>query len=158
MNFKALLALLLLAAAPVLASTGTPEQFFVGRTEGTGTVSVILSGKHKVRVQSRGRMERDGALTLDQVVEEEGKPARRRTWRLVRTGNRISGSITDARGPVTGDVTGSVFHLRYRMADGPSVEQWIAIQPGGRTARNRMIFRKFGMKVATVEETIRRLD
>ena len=86
-------------------------------------MSVILSGKHGVRVHSRGRMERDGALTLDQGVEEEGKPARRRTWKLVRSGNRISGSITDARGPVTGDVTGGVFHLRYRMADGPSVDE-----------------------------------
>ena len=154
MSLPIFLALLLAAPAPSAA----PEQFFVGRTEGVGTASVIMSGKHGVRVQSRGRIERDGALILDQVVNEEGKPARRRTWRLVRSGNRISGSITDARGPVTGEVTGGVYHLRYRMSDGPTVEQWITIQPGGRSARNRMIFRKFGMKVATVEETIRRVD
>lgn len=147
---------MLLLAAPVPAAA--PEQFFVGRTEGIGTVSVIMSGKHGARVHSRGRIEGDGALILDQVIEEEGKPARKRTWRLVRTGSRISGSITDARGPVTGDVTGGVYHLRYRMADGPSVEQWITIQPGGRSARNRMVIRKFGMKVASVEETIRKVD
>jgi hypothetical protein len=154
MTLPIFLAVLLAAPAPATA----PEQFFVGRTEGVGTASVMMSGKHGVRVHSRGRIARDGALILEQVVEEEGKPARRRTWRLVRSGNRISGSITDARGPVTGDVTGSVFHLRYRMADGPTVEQWITIQPGGRSAQNRMVFRKFGMKVATVAETIRRVD
>jgi hypothetical protein len=144
-----------MAPAPATA----PEHFFVGRTEGTGTISVIMSGKHGVRVQTRGRIDAAGALILDQVVQEEGKPARRRTWRLARAGgNRITGSITDAQGAVAGDVTGNVFHLRYKLKEGPSVEQWITIQPGARTARNRMVFRKFGMKVASVEETIRRVD
>jgi hypothetical protein len=154
--FHPLLTLLLLASpAPVAA----PEQFFVGRTEGIGSVSIILSGRHAVRVHSRGRMEKDGALILDQVIEEEGKPARRRTWRLVRaSGNRIAGTITDARGAVAGEAAGNVFHLRYRMLDGVSVEQWITFQPGGRAAQNRMILRRFGMKVANVEETIRRVE
>jgi len=145
--------------APAPAPAAAPEQFFVGRTEGVGTVSVILSGKHGVRVHTRGRIDARGALILDQVVEEEGKPARRRTWRLARAGgNRVTGSITDAQGAVAGEVSGNVFHLRYKMKEGPSVEQWITIQPGGRTARNRMVFRKFGMKVASAEETIRRVD
>lgn len=155
MDLPVLLALLLASSTPVFA----PEQFFVGRTEGVGTVQVIMSGKHKVRVQSRGRIDRGGALLLEQVVEEEGKPRRMRSWRLVRSGaNRITGTLSDARGPVTGEVTGNVLHIRYRATEGPSVEQWITMQPGGRVARNRMIFRKFGMKVATVEETIRRVD
>jgi hypothetical protein len=145
---------LLLAAAPPTA----PEQFFVGRTEGVGVASVIMSGRHGVRVRSHGRMEGAGTLVLDQVVQEEGKPARRRTWRLVRSGNRLSGTLSDARGPVTGDVAGNVFHIRYRSAEGPSVEQWITFQPGGRVANNRMVFRKFGMSVATLQETIRRVD
>ena len=151
------LALLLMAPAP--APVTAAEQFFVGRTEGVGTVSVIMSGKHGVRVHTRGRIDGGGTLILDQTVEEEGKPARRRTWRLARAGaNRVTGSITDAQGPVAGEVTGNVFHLRYKLKEGPSVEQWITIQPGGRSARNRMVFRKFGMKVASVEETIRKVD
>ena len=93
------------------------------------------------------------------IVEEQGKPARSRTWRLVRTaGNRITGTISDARGPVTGEVRGNVLHLRYRSAEGPNVEQWITLDPGRRTARNRMVFRRFGMTVATVESVIRRVD
>ena len=151
---SALLGFLLLVQTPALA----PEQFFVGRTEGVGTVHVILSGRHGVRVHSRGRMDR-GALLLDQRVEEEGRPARRRSWRLVRSGpNRFTGTISDARGPVSGEIAGNVLHLRYRSAEGPSVEQRITFQPGGRTAHNRMTFRRFGLTVATVEETIRRVE
>ncbi len=155
MAFSVLLGFLLLLQAPT-----APEQFFVGRTEGAGTVHVMLSGRHGVRVHSRGRIDRSGALLIDQVVEEEGKPARRRSWRLVRSGpNRFTGSISDARGPVTGEVAGNVLHLRYRLIQGGvSVEQWITLQPGGRSAHNRMVFRRFGFNVATMEETMRRVD
>jgi hypothetical protein len=154
-SLSAFLGFLLLAQA---APGSALEQFFVGRTEGTGTAHVIISGRHGVRVHSRGRMER-GTLVIDQRVEEEGKPARNRTWRLTRSGaNRITGSITDARGPVTGEVAGNVLRLRYRLADGPTVEQTITLHPGGRSARNRMTFRRFGLTVATVEEVIRRVE
>lgn len=154
MHLSTAFAFLLLAAAPAAA----PEQFFVGRTEGTGVASVIMSGKHGVRVRSHGRIEGAGTLVLEQIVMEEGKPARKRVWRLVRTGNRLSGTLSDARGPVTGDIAGNVLHLRYRSVEGPSVEQWITIQPGGRVATNRMIFRKFGMSVGSLQETIRKVD
>jgi hypothetical protein len=147
-----LLALLLFAAAP--------EQFFVGRTEGSGTVEMIMAGSHKVRDHSRGRLDKSGALILEQVVEEEGKPARRRSWRLARAGgNRISGTISDAIGPVTGEISGNVLHLKYRAREAnAAVEQWITLHPNGRTASNRMIFRKFGFKAATLTSTIRKID
>ena len=38
------------------ASAQGPEQFFVGRTESTGTVSIVLSGRHTVRDRSTGRI------------------------------------------------------------------------------------------------------
>ncbi len=157
MILPTLLGLLLLAQAP--APGAALERFFVGRTEGQGTVHIALSGRHAVRDRGRGRIDRDGALVLDQVIEEEGKPARRRSWRLVRSGaNRISGTISDSRGPVTGEVNGNVLHLRYRSMEGPYVEQWITLHPDGRTASNRMTFRRFGLSVATVETAIRRVD
>lgn len=157
MALSALLAFLLLAqAAP--AAQG-PEHFFVGRTEGAGTVHVMLSGRHAVRDRSRGRIERGNVLIIDQVVEEEGKPPRSRTWRLLRTpANRITGTISDARGPVTGSVAGNVLNLRYRMAEGPTVEQSITLHANGRTATNRMTFRRFGLRVATMESVIRRVE
>lgn len=152
-----LLAFLFLVQAPPPGSA--LEQFFVGRTEGAGTVQVIMSGRHGVRDRAQGRMDRSGTLVLDQVVEEEGKPARRRTWRLTRSGgNAVTGTISDARGPVAGTLTGNTLHLRYRLAEGPSVEQWITLQPGGRSASNRMVFRRFGVRVATVETVTRRVE
>lgn len=144
-------------AALLLLQATAPEQFFVGHTEGEGRVSVMLSGSHAVRAHSRGWMDRAGALVIEQVVEEEGKPARRRSWRLVRSGpNAITGTLSDADGPVTGDVAGNVLHLSYRSDEGPYVEQWITLNPDRRTAHNRMTFRRFGLGVATLEETIRR--
>jgi hypothetical protein len=143
----------------LLLQSAAPEHFFIGRTEGEGRISVMLSGSHAVRAHSRGWMDRSNALVIEQVVEEEGKPARRRSWRLVRSGpNRITGTLSDAVGPVTGDVAGNVLHLSYRSSEGPNVEQWITLHPNGRTAHNRMTFRRFGLGVATLEETIRRLD
>jgi hypothetical protein len=156
MTMSALFGLFLLAQ--VSAAPG-PEHFFVGRTASSGSASVFMSGSHTVRDRSRGRIEHGNVLILEQDVEEEGKPARHRTWRLVRgAGNRITGTISDARGPVTGDVAGNVIHLRYQSAEGPGVEQWITLRPGGRTAINRMVFRRFGVTVATVESVIWRVD
>src|SRR3978361_1293043 len=111
-----------------------------------------------MRDRTRGRMDAGGALLLDQIVEEEGKPARRRTWRLVRSGgNRITGTISDVRGAGAGEIGEKTLHLRYRLEEGPLVEQWVALHPGGRTAQNRMTFHRFGLKVATVESTIRKV-
>ncbi|MEO7177675.1 MAG: DUF3833 family protein [Allosphingosinicella sp.] len=146
-----------LAAAPAVIA---PEHFFVGRTEGSGTVQMTLTGSHKVRDLSRGHLDRSGALVLEQIVYEEGKPARRRSWRLARAGgDRIAGTISDALGPVTGDIRGNVLHLRYQAKEASAqVEQWITLNPGGRTASNRMVFKKFGFKAATLNSTIRKLD
>ena len=156
--FSALFAFLLAVAAQGTAPGSALERFFVGRTEGSGTVQVIMSGSHNVRDRAVGRMER-GALVIEQVVEEEGKPARRRSWRLVRSGgSAVTGTISDARGAVAGTLNGNTLHLRYRLAEGPSVEQWITLQPGGRSAANRMVFRRLGLRLATVESVIRRAE
>lgn len=120
---------------------------------------IVLSGRHGVRDRSRGHIEHGGTLVLEQVVDEDGKPPRLRSWRLVRIGaDRFTGTISDARGAVSGDVAGNVLHLSYRSVEGPSVEQWVTIQANGRTAQNHMVFRRFGLTVATLDAVIRRLD
>lgn len=135
------------------------ERFFIGSTEGSGTVSIIFSGNHGMRHSARGRMDGETTLVLDELVQEDGKPARRRNWRLVRsTGNKISGSINDAKGPVSGEMTGNALNLRYKLAEGPSVEQTITLHASGKSASNKMTFRRFGMKVATVESVIRKVE
>jgi len=154
--FAPLASLLLLQTTPQLSA---PERFFSGRFEGTGTVHIIFSGTDAVRDVGRGRMERDGTLVIDQVVHQEGEQPRRRHWRLRRVGpNRFTGTITDVRGEVAGEIRGNVLQLNYRSVHGPTVEQQITLHPNGRTATNRMVFRRFGLRVATVETVIRRLD
>lgn len=153
------LATALLAASPgsESGSNAAFERFFIGKTHGSGTVDVFASGSHAVHDRSQGSKDASGALLLDQTVEEEGEPARRRLWRLVRLDdNSITGTISDVKGTVTGEVTGNTLHLRYRMKDGPSVRQWITLQPDGQSARNRMTYHRFGLKVATVVTVIRR--
>lgn len=155
MSLSVFLGLLLLQSTPQLSAA---ERFFSGRFEGTGSVHIIFSGRQNIRDVGRGRME-GNALVIDQIVQQEGTAPRRRHWRLTRVGpNRFTGTITDVRGNVQGEINGNVLHLSYRSVQGPWVEQVITLNPNGRTALNRMTFRRFGFQVATVESTIRRLD
>jgi len=156
MPASAFLSFLLLAQAP--AAQG-PEHFFVGRTESTGTANILMNGTRAVRDRGVGRIERGNVLVLQQIVEEEGNPPRARTWRLLRRpDNRIIGTITGVQGPVSGYARGNLIHLTYQSSEGPSVEQWITLDPGRRTARNRMVYTRLGVTVATVETLIRKLD
>ncbi len=134
-------------------------QFFTGRTQGEGVLKVMMSGSRKVQVSSRGRREADGWIALDQTVREEGKPARTRSWRLREVApGRYAGTLSDAAGPVTGRATGDRLHLSFTMRGGLDAEQWLTLAPGGRSARNVMVVSKFGVPVAALEETIRRVD
>lgn len=153
--------LLLAAAAPPDASAGTfpVMRFFEGRTEGQGTIKVALGATRTLKVRSRGRIEPDGTLVLVQNVEEAGKPGRTRTWRIRETApNRFAGTLSDASGPVRGQVQGNRLHLAYRIKGGLDADQWLTLGAGGRSAENAMTVRKFGIVVAKVRETIRKVD
>ena len=68
--FAASLSMLMATAEPEAAASSAIERFFIGTTEGSGTVDVIMSGRHTVRDRSHGRKDASGALILDQTVEE----------------------------------------------------------------------------------------
>ena len=53
--------------------------------------------------------------------------------------------------------SGNTLAIRYRIRGGLAVRQWIALQPGGQVALNRMAVFKFGLPVARLTETIRRV-
>jgi len=155
----------LLSLTPILAllilfqpQASGLERFFAGRTEGNGSVRIIMSGTSNVRTQGQGRVLPDGTLVLEHVVHQQGAPERRRTWRMRRTApGRYTGTISDARGPVTAESSGNRVHVTYRTREGHSVDQWITFNPDGRTATNNMTFRRMGIRVATLQETIRRV-
>lgn len=112
-----------------------------------------------MHVDGKGWVEPDGTLILDQIVKRADHAPERRRWRFREMGpNRYAGSLSDAAGPVVGDVRGNRMHLAYPMKGGYKAEQWIYLQPDGRTALNRMAITKFGIEVGRLEETIRKLD
>ena len=144
-------------AAP--APAFEPLQFFAGRTSGEGAVSVLLSSPQRLRVAGEGWLMPDGSLLVEQRIEREGQQPRRRSWRIRRLGQgRYAGTMSDAQGPVRIEASGNSLHISYADKDGLAVEQRLFLQPDGRTALNRMSLRKFGITVARVSETIRRVD
>ena len=146
---------LAIVQAPAPAPVFDPVAFFAGRTEGRGSLAVAMRHRKPTWVDGLGIVTPDGGIDLVQDVRlGDGKP-RHRTWHLRRVAiGRYSGTLSDARGPVTGVVEGNCLHLRFAMKGGLRAQQWLYLQPGGQTARNWMIVTKFGVPVAHLAETI----
>ncbi|HEV2079047.1 MAG TPA: DUF3833 family protein, partial [Allosphingosinicella sp.] len=125
-----------------------------------GVVKAMISPASRLEVVGQGRLEPDGTLVLDQVIQRQGAKPEQRQWRIRQVApGSYRGTLTTAEGPVIGRADGNRLHLRYRLKDGGlEARQWIYLQPDGRTAVNRLRLSKFGMPVAAVEETIRKLD
>jgi hypothetical protein len=154
----AVAAIPLAATAQPVAPVFHPLRFFEGRTQGDGTVKLIFKKPYGVRVHGSGRIDADGALVLVQDVLEAGKPPRRRSWRIRETApGRYVGTLSDATGPVQLESVGGRFHIRFHMKGGLGVEQWLTAAPDGGSVRNSLVIRKFGLKVATLKENIRKL-
>jgi len=132
--------------------------FFSGQTRGRGRLQKIFSGAETVEVFGSGTVV-EGVLVLDQIVEEGDKPARRRTWRIREDApGHYSGTLSDAEGLITGVAEGNRLHLAFTMAGGFPVEQWLVLAADGRSARNIMVVKKFGFRVAVLEEDILKTD
>jgi hypothetical protein len=144
-----------------LAATGSPFDpihFFADHTGGTATLHTITGSSHAISVDSHGRPDGQGGLALDQRVDEQGKLARTRRWVLHPAGpNRWTGTLTDSAGPVAVERTASDVVIRYRMHSGANVEQHLALVGRG-VALNHMIISRFGLRLATLDERIRKLD
>jgi len=148
-----LFAAALLAAAP--PAPFDPVAFFEGRTRGTGMLRVVLKAPQAVRVESVGSIAEDGTLVLRQQIDVEREKPRQRVWRLKRTGPAsYSGTLSDARGPVTVSAERGTIRIRYRSIDGLSVQQWLTPTAAGMAVDNRMTFSKLGLTVARLTERI----
>lgn len=136
-----------------------PIRFFAGRTEGQGGLTVGFWKHERIKVEGQGRLDPDGALVLTQTVHRGDGPAETRSWRILPQGEgRYTATLTDAAGPVSVEATGNALHIRYRTRDGLDAEQQLYLSRDGRRAENRLAFRKRGVRVATLEERITRLD
>lgn len=133
-----------------------PIAFFTGVTNGEGSLDTLIARPVPVSVSSLGFLEH-GGLKLIQRIEEGDKPDRVRTWTMRRSAaDRYTGTLTDAEGPVAITVAGPRATIRYRTPSGLRIQQQLALQPDGRTLLNRLEAYKFGIRVATLEETIRK--
>jgi hypothetical protein len=142
----------------VSGGTLDPMTFFTGRTHGDGELNKLFSRPVKTTVGSVGRRQGD-TLILDQIIGGGGKPQRVRRWTMTPVApNRYSGTLTDAAGPVLVTVVGPRAYIRYTMKGGLNVEQQLALQSDGRTILNRLEVKKFGARLATLNETITKLD
>ena len=153
----------LLAAANVAGSSAVASQppvfdpitFFTGATESSGSLKQALSSAKATRVTGFGALQAGGTFVLNQTMTVAGEKPTSRQWLLHQIApGHFGGTISDAKGPVTIDVTGSRLLIRYTMKNGLKVESVLTIDQGGRTGRNLSTVRKWGMSVATLDETI----
>ena len=158
-----LLALLSLSAcdskAPEPGPPLDPLAFFTGKSHGEATLSQLLTADRHVVVDSVGRPQPDGSLTLTQRIAIQGKPPKTRQWLLRRDRpGHYSGTLTEATGPIDAATVGNSVRIRYKMKGGLKVEQWLAPLPGGKALDNQLKVTKLGIRVASLHEVIRKLD
>jgi hypothetical protein len=156
----ALAAPALLLGSPLASATQQvdPLRFFDGRTVTEGTVKILFHRPYHSRGIGIGRIENDGSLTLVQQIEDEGKPAHERRWRVWRKGHdSFTASMTQAIGPVTIDKVGDDYRFRFKMKGHLSAEEMVTPLADGRSARSSLKVRRFGVVVATTTGTIRKI-
>ncbi len=161
MKVRAVFAAAVLAASPALADPTKLDMlaFFAGKTHGENVMKLALKRPSKLVVDSIGGKGDRGDFVLIDTVREEGKPVRTRKWIMRPLGpNHFTGSLTDAVGPVDVVVDRDSATIRYTMKGGLKVEQQLQLQGDGKTVTNKVTVRKFGLKFARVEGTIRKLD
>ena len=103
----------------------------------------------------------DGRLRLDQTITQTqpgvpGEKVSKRFWIMTRVDeHRYTATLSDAAGPVTAEVRGNVFHLRYLLKK-PFVhmEQWLYLQADGKTVLNEGTITMPGRVIARLSEVI----
>jgi hypothetical protein len=161
MRRSALLAATILDASPASADPGKLDMlaFFTGRTHAENVMKIALKRPASLVVDSIGGKGDRGDFVLIDTVREEGKPVRERKWVMRQVGpGRFTGALSDAVGPVDVTTSGDSAVIRYTMKGGLKVEQRLQLQADGKTLSNNVTVRKFGLKFARVQGTIRKMD
>lgn len=137
-----------------------PDVFFAGRTRGEGTLTMRFRAPRTLRVEGLGQRDPDGTFRLDQTVTFDDGTVDTRTWHMRRTAaNQYRATLSDAAGEVTAETSGNALHLHYLLRQ-PAVymDQWLYLQPDGRTVLNRATVTVLGIPWARLAETITRSD
>lgn len=142
--------------------TFLPEQFFAGNTRGSGILQASDGTPARIiKVTSNGRMLADGRFQLEQTIAQSTPgmtdvETSRRTWVMTKVAaNRYAATLTDAAGPVTAEVHGNLFHLKYLFKKPfVTMEQWLYLQADGRTVLNEGRIHLPGRTIARLSEII----
>ena len=157
-----LLTLCLGACAPTVTPnaahlTFDPVSAFAGRSHGDGTLEVIFQPPQPFHVESRGFTQADGTFRLEQTVQFTGKPPQKRHWLLTRVSpTGYAGTLSDAGGPVEGQVVGPQFKLEYALPGGLTMHQTLTLEPGGKVIDNVGRITFWGVQIGYLHETIER--
>ena len=139
-----------------------PEIFFAGATSSSGVLETTSGAPtRRLHATGAGQALPDGDLRLVQHITFDQDAPTERTWVLHRTGDHnYTATLTDASGPVTGEAYGDLFHLQYPMRSpvGGEMEQWLYLQPDGRTVVNEATVSVLGITVAHLSERITHED
>jgi hypothetical protein len=133
--------------------------FFTGRSHAENVLKIAFHRAAPLIVDSIGGKGDRGDFVLIDTVHEGDKPVRTRKWimRQVAPGH-YTGSLSDATGPVDIVVSGNSAIVQYVMKGGLRFRQQMDLLGDGKTLANHVIVKKFGLKFATVEGKIRKLD
>ena len=122
------------------------------------TIKVVMKKPYQSRTIGNGKIMPDGSLALVQQVQEQGKPAFQRHWKIRQLGGgKFAATMSDAIGPVTVSSVDGQYRFQFKLKGNLAVDQWLTPLPGGKSAKSRMTVRKLGMQVASSQGIIRRL-
>ena len=141
--------------APAVFESGAPEMrpevFFGGKTTSSGVMENRSGAPtRRFKVEGHGQSLTDGTFRLEQTVVVDQDAPKKRTWVMQRIdAHHYTATLTDASGRVDAEAYGDLFHLRYPMKAplGGEMEQWMYLQPDGRTVINEATVRVFGVVV-----------
>ncbi len=146
------------AGAPAETLSFRPELFFLGLTSGQGVLVTRGRADRPFRVTGAGKIDHDGTFVLDQKILFNDGKSDERSFRIRRLNDHdYTGTLTGVTGRVSAKVDGNSFHVRYLIRQ-PAVymDQWIYLQPDGRSALNRSTVKVLGIPVAHLSELITR--
>ncbi len=142
-----------------------PDKFFEGHVRSWGVIET-RSGDPRSRIRADILGQREGNdLVITQNFTFEDGSGQQRAWRLRRVDeHRYEASASDVIGPAIGFAYGNAFHWQYTLQLRPGnalsrvrMEHWMYLLADGETMLNRVIVRKFGVRVGQTTEVFRRV-
>ena len=137
-------------------------QFFTGTVDGWGMFqdrSGTVAKRFYVRIDCTWK---GNEGTLDEHFEYTDGTTQNRVWRLVKDGNRYTGTAADVVGTAQGAAAGNALHWNYVLAlpvDGKTwnmdMDDWMYLIDD-KTMLNRTTMSKFGFRVGEVTLSFRK--